>query len=132
MDRDADVYSSNVFFVKQKTAYEVRISDWSSDVCSSDLRPLAGPRRRAQGREAAPAFLAAPRAISEMASKPDPLVAIPMSKTSAMTWVQDRKSVVSGKSVSVRVHLGCRRCFEKKNNSHKQSTPEYSTVIPYL
>src|SRR3546814_6431462 len=26
-----------VFFFKQKTAYEVRISDWSSDVCSSDL-----------------------------------------------------------------------------------------------
>src|SRR3546814_5113277 len=26
-----------VFFVKQKTAYEMRISDWSSDVCSSDL-----------------------------------------------------------------------------------------------
>src|SRR3546814_5602858 len=25
------------FFVKQKTAYEMRISDWSSDVCSSDL-----------------------------------------------------------------------------------------------
>src|SRR3546814_2713145 len=39
-----------VFFFKQKTAYEMRISDWSSDVCSSDLgverkievrRPLA-------------------------------------------------------------------------------------------
>src|SRR3546814_2849200 len=30
-----------VFFFKQKTAYEMRISDWSSDVCSSDLlRPL--------------------------------------------------------------------------------------------
>src|SRR3546814_10446066 len=27
-----------IFFYKQKTAYEVRISDWSSDVCSSDLR----------------------------------------------------------------------------------------------
>src|SRR3546814_8093360 len=27
-----------VFFCKQKTAYEMRISDWSSDVCSSDLR----------------------------------------------------------------------------------------------
>src|SRR3546814_16290082 len=26
------------FFCKQKTAYEMRISDWSSDVCSSDLR----------------------------------------------------------------------------------------------
>src|SRR3546814_4330135 len=29
--------SDNVFFFKQKTAYEMRISDWSSDVCSSDL-----------------------------------------------------------------------------------------------
>src|SRR3546814_1352227 len=29
------------FFFKQKTAYEMRISDWSSDVCSSDLRGLA-------------------------------------------------------------------------------------------
>src|SRR3546814_5441319 len=28
------------FFFKQKTAYEMRISDWSSDVCSSDLYPL--------------------------------------------------------------------------------------------
>src|SRR3546814_9323070 len=29
-----------VFFFKQKTAYEMRISDWSSDVCSSDLDRL--------------------------------------------------------------------------------------------
>src|SRR3546814_5421959 len=29
------------FFFKQKTAYELRISDWSSDVCSSDLAGLA-------------------------------------------------------------------------------------------
>src|SRR3546814_9410745 len=29
------------FFFKQKTAYEMRISDWSSDVCSSDLRTLS-------------------------------------------------------------------------------------------
>src|SRR3546814_5688665 len=34
------------FFFKQKTAYEMRISDWSSDVCSSDLidRRCARPR----------------------------------------------------------------------------------------
>src|SRR3546814_1217423 len=32
-----------VFFFKLKTAYEVRISDWSSDVCSSDLFPIAAP-----------------------------------------------------------------------------------------
>src|SRR3546814_7449731 len=47
------------FFFKQKTAYEMRISDWSSDVCSSDLddgHALAvvqgepGPRRRAWRR----------------------------------------------------------------------------------
>src|SRR3546814_10338660 len=33
------VYTWFVFFFKQKTAYEMRISDWSSDVCSSDLLP---------------------------------------------------------------------------------------------
>src|SRR3546814_10770767 len=32
------------FFFKQKTAYEMRISDWSSDVCSSDLRFRFGVR----------------------------------------------------------------------------------------
>src|SRR3546814_3863178 len=31
------------FFFKQKTAYEMRISDWSSDVCSSDLEPDRRP-----------------------------------------------------------------------------------------
>src|SRR3546814_5846765 len=31
-----------LFFFKQKTAYEMRISDWSSDVCSSDLLVTAG------------------------------------------------------------------------------------------
>src|SRR3546814_4989361 len=34
------------FFFKQKTAYEMRISDWSSDVCSSDLRRLDRGRGR--------------------------------------------------------------------------------------
>src|SRR3546814_10678290 len=32
-----------LFFFKQETAYEMRISDWSSDVCSSDLAALWGP-----------------------------------------------------------------------------------------
>src|SRR3546814_10357968 len=38
-----DVYSISIcvfFFFKHKTAYEMRISDWSSDVCSSDLDGL--------------------------------------------------------------------------------------------
>src|SRR3546814_3328907 len=47
-----------VFFFKQKTAYELRISDWSSDVCSSDLavlwqacfhRPVPPPVMRLNG-----------------------------------------------------------------------------------
>src|SRR3546814_3097077 len=32
------------FFFKQKTAYDMRISDWSSDVCSSDLIEAPAPR----------------------------------------------------------------------------------------
>src|SRR3546814_7154712 len=34
-------YYASFFFFKQKTAYEMRISDWSSDVCSSDLSAWA-------------------------------------------------------------------------------------------
>src|SRR3546814_10121644 len=37
------------FFFKQKTAYELRISDWSSDVCSSDLQD--GVQRRVVGAQ---------------------------------------------------------------------------------
>src|SRR3546814_5949592 len=40
-----------VVFFKQKTAYEMRISDWSSDVCSSDL--CASPYGRAEVRRSA-------------------------------------------------------------------------------
>src|SRR3546814_17797431 len=43
------------FFFKQKTAYEMRISDWSSDVCSSDLRPRDVPVGKAPGNERADA-----------------------------------------------------------------------------
>src|SRR3546814_5475925 len=45
-----------VFFVfKQKTAYDMRISDWSSDVCSSDLGGGRGdPRTRSRGRPSQP------------------------------------------------------------------------------
>src|SRR3546814_3153208 len=40
-----------IFFVKQKTAYEMRISDWSSDVCSSDLRRCRAGRLDRRGYE---------------------------------------------------------------------------------
>src|SRR3546814_2908382 len=41
------------FFFKQKTAYEMRISDWSSDVCSSDLGDADHHQRRPQRGEGA-------------------------------------------------------------------------------
>src|SRR3546814_10699536 len=63
---DSGVYVTRVvlrflcwcFFFKQKTAYEMRISDWSSDVCSSDLpgggRSPAGRPRPRTGRMRTP------------------------------------------------------------------------------
>src|SRR3546814_9562206 len=45
------MYVAVFFFFKQKTAYDMRISDWSSDVCSSDL---AATQFLVQGAEARP------------------------------------------------------------------------------
>src|SRR3546814_2965652 len=39
-----------LFFFKQKTAYEMRISDWSSDVCSSDLIDIIADGQRHDAR----------------------------------------------------------------------------------
>src|SRR3546814_2324700 len=47
-----------IFFFKQKTAYEMRISDWSSDVCSSDL--TGSPAAAAGGGEACVAIWCVP------------------------------------------------------------------------
>src|SRR3546814_10151560 len=44
------VFSICLLFFKQKTAYEVRISDWSSDVCSSDLGQSGNIARLGQAR----------------------------------------------------------------------------------
>src|SRR3546814_9846862 len=43
------VSSCDFIFFKQKTAYDMRISDWSSDVCSSDLSCRNAPRSRDGG-----------------------------------------------------------------------------------
>src|SRR3546814_8259560 len=50
----------SIFFFKQKTAYEMRISDWSSDVCSSDLAEaldLAPPPQGRQTKARAPVVI---------------------------------------------------------------------------
>src|SRR3546814_1772412 len=73
-----------VFFFKQKTAYEMRISDWSSDVCSSDLQ--AQPRHAESDRDQTDqdrpqdskpdSFGEGPQARLEMHSRP-PITRIP-------------------------------------------------------
>src|SRR3546814_3592048 len=51
------------FFFKQKTAYEMRISDWSSDVCSSDLPGSADRARRPGGPPILQVYLTQARAL---------------------------------------------------------------------
>src|SRR3546814_9600863 len=56
------------FFFKQKTAYEMRISDWSSDVCSSDLPPATSPSSARPSPPPAPGTSTSPS--SEPANQP--------------------------------------------------------------
>src|SRR3546814_5543975 len=86
------------FFFKQKTAYEMRISDWSSDVCSSDLafKVILGEAPFGPGGDG-PGVIASRFAAGRQRD-----------------GGRDRKSVVWGKSVSVRVDLGGRRIIKKK------------------
>src|SRR3546814_19100930 len=66
------------FFFKQKTAYEMRISDWSSDVCSSDLSafaaptsfPVPHPEMRPSGSEIAPGATFPPAPPSQLDHHP--------------------------------------------------------------
>src|SRR3546814_3945942 len=61
-----------VFFFKQKTAYEMRISDWSSDVCSSDLRADAHLLDRAAPDAAVHAARAEPARIGRGPTDSEP------------------------------------------------------------
>src|SRR3546814_17605094 len=113
-------------FFKQKTAYEMRISDWSSDVCSSDLSRPAGHHRDPDLRPAAGGAAAPGRHSSIRAGRP-PRLGAPLPRPLAArrrdldriraVAQPDRKSVVLGKSVPVRFALGgC--CLIKKKINH--------------
>src|SRR3546814_3227275 len=60
------------FFFKQKTAYEMRISDWSSDVCSSDVWELAGLDRPRALRSTLTLGADSPEAMAKAALAIDP------------------------------------------------------------
>src|SRR3546814_20848971 len=122
---------NRMFFFKQKTAYELRISDWSSDVCSSDLPPApqAPARRRILPRrtaESAKRSIATPKftALSARSAR---------QYRSSFQRAKDRKSVVQGKSVSVRVDLGCRRIINKKTTKiHHNHYVRYRTATTHI
>src|SRR3546814_11220311 len=99
------------FFFKQKTAYEMRISDWSSDACSSDLD--AGMREFETHHARKHAADDAGDDREDQIEGADVLV------VRRHEPAEDRKSVVEGKSVSVRVDLGGRRINNKKSIDRK-------------
>src|SRR3546814_1627802 len=107
------------FFFKQKTAYEMRISDWSSDVCSSDL--TLSSTLISISSSCLLAGFAAPVVISRLVGEAhEPVDRVRIHHRVAARGLferpaeQDRKRVVLGKRVSVRVNLGGRRFFQKK------------------
>src|SRR3546814_19817716 len=99
----------------------MRISDWSSDVCSSDLD---GSIRPYAGGEAAISSASRPGASSLRRISPSPA---PAPRPWPSCAPPDRKSVVSGQSVSVRVDLGGRRIIKKK----RQHTHTHNTITKH-
>src|SRR3546814_17364916 len=109
------------FFFKHKTAYEMRISDWSSDVCSSDLAGLSPGRAEGRGHAAAGA-----RAHRDAAGRGGSADGAPRRRRVSVRR-PDRKSVVEGKSVAVSVDLGGRRIIKNKNTTTKQKSTQHKT-----
>src|SRR3546814_14686206 len=105
------------FFFKQKTAYEMRISDWSSDVCSSDLwlnsHLIVGLLATFTVTTILLIYreLTHEHPIINLRLLRNPNFAVANLMIIAMGI--DRKSVVWGKSVSVRVDLGGRGIIKK-------------------
>src|SRR3546814_18163304 len=109
------------FFFKQKTAYEMRISDWSSDVCSSDLRRREFLRPSADhGAAIAGAGAARLRRTADRAAQGGRLYQ-PLCRRAehAAVSVRDLKSVVVGNHVSVRVDRLGGRNLKKHKYRHK-------------
>src|SRR3546814_6314125 len=116
-----------VFCFKQKTAYELRISDWSSDVCSSDLFELALSGGDLDLRHYTPfrADLKAAKSQLKGSGSFDSTGGTGVSPSFVPGTVTGtasaRKSVVSGKSVAVRVDPGGRRI--SNNTKHGNTRP---------
>src|SRR3546814_16605086 len=107
------------FFLKQKTAIEMSISDWSSDVCSSDLVLGNGDIWEASDALDMIEQTGCDGVVVGRGCLGRPWLFRDLADAFAGRPVPDRKSVVSGKSVSVRIDLGGRRLIKinKPTNS---------------
>src|SRR3546814_20929309 len=129
------IYVVFFFFFKQKTAYEMRISDWSSDVCSSDLHDQPRHRRATrvadlcvarrtdrigavrEGRRDQGQGEAARRHLLDGAGRGASGGGLGAAGTA------EGKSVASGKSVAVRVDFGgSSEVYRKTRNSSIRET----------
>src|SRR3546814_12125167 len=122
-----------IFFFKQKTAYEMRISDWSSDVCSSDLGLTSVVQVASVPSISVPVVSTtlAPRMGKRASAIRWRVTAGPKSNSwfPSTMMPRDRQSVVLGKSVSVRVDLGGRRIIQKKQTSLYFHHDSYLIII---
>src|SRR3546814_11785342 len=110
-----------VMCFKQKTAYEMRISDWRSDVGSSDLGGPADAGHRGPAHGLDQTVVAAARQHRALRAQRGGGELEGCMGVVVEAAHQDRKSVVSGKRVSVRVDTGGRRII---NNKRTYLTPE--------
>src|SRR3546814_10945540 len=106
----------------------MRISDWSSDVCSSDLSVIstrfAWPLRNSINRTRSPTATASSTREASMRGV-DPATSTPQLSSHSHSLrgsLTDRKSAVKGTSVSERLDLGGRRNIKKTTITHKDYT----------
>src|SRR3546814_19318870 len=98
----------------------MRISDWSSDVCTSDLRCIANASERPVEQEDDQHETGRNHQHQPLAGRLEILeLTTPIEIMAGRKAHLDRKSVVLGKSVSVRVDLGGRRVIKKKTKTHE-------------
>src|SRR3546814_17901038 len=129
------MYVIDLCFFKQKTSYVMRISVWSSDVCSSDLivGRVVSLRRDAIAQDClgpADAIEKADRLAIAVECGQEQLFMIAEQEArfgalcpqvdQPVDHLRDRKSVVSGKGVSVRVDLGGIRLIKTKTEESQR------------
>src|SRR3546814_14061329 len=112
----------------------MRISDWSSDVCSSDLAEAAVAQAETQARRLATEVERLERERGALDTDSDSAARLAGAEraTAGLTrdiarWaleLADRKRVEEGKRLSLRVDLGGRRTTKQQKRKHKQASSD--------